>query len=493
VFPGLTVLLTAGLTGVSVTGDLFNFYVFFELAMTAGYVLATYGGTRRELGGALVFAAVNLFGTFVFLISVAGVYHVTGTLDMAAIAARMGDVNPNAAVLIAVGFFVAFGVKLGLFPFHFWLPTVYTSAEPAVAAILSGGLANIGGYGLLRFGGYLLPDELELAATALIVVGAASILYGGVLAISRRTAAEMLAYSAIGQVGYVLVAIGVGGPVGFGAAVLYTIVNALNKTLLFLSAQIRGGLVAAAFAIGAMSVAGLPPAAGFVGKLELFRAAGGSATLLALLLAGRAQRAARRPATAGADCRPRPARSRLGRLARAAARTQSRRRPRPRRRCPVRGILHRAAGLVAVYLLVLTSAMPGDVLIGALLALPIVVALRPRRARPLVAPVLTQAWAAGGLLAQTASEMVRGSWRVARYCVGGEGSPGLVEIPQGDRSPDGVALWGVLTGEAPDEIPVDVDDRRRVLIVHLIDASDPAAVRARHARTHERWQRRVVP
>jgi multicomponent Na+:H+ antiporter subunit E len=69
----------------------------------------------------------------------------------------------------------------------------------------------------------------------------------------------------------------------------------------------------------------------------------------------------------------------------------------------------------------------------------------------------------------------------------------LVEIPQGDRSPDGVALWGVLTGEAPDEIPVDVDDRRRVLIVHLIDASDPAAVRARHARTHERWQRRVVP
>ncbi len=286
VFPGLALLLTAGLTGVFVTGDLFNFYVFFELAMTAAYVLATYGGRRRELGGALVFATVNLFGTFVFLLSVAGVYHVTGTLDMAAIAERMDDVNPNASVLIAVGFFVAFGVKLGLFPFHFWLPTVYTSTEPAVAAILSGGLANIGAYGLLRFGGYLLPAELELAATALIVVGVASILYGGVLAISRRTGAEMLAYSAIGQVGYVLVAIGVGGPVGFGAAVLYTIVNALNKTLLFLTAQIRGALVAGAFALGAMSVAGLPPAAGFVGKLELFRAAAGSATLLALLFLG---------------------------------------------------------------------------------------------------------------------------------------------------------------------------------------------------------------
>ena len=157
------------------------------------------------------------------------------------------------------------------------------------------------------------------------------------------------------------------------------------------------------------------------------------------------------------------------------------------------GILMRAAGLVAVYLLVLTSAMPGDVLIGAVLALPVAIALRPCRPRRPAARVLERVWAAGGLLAQTASEMVRGSWRVARYCVGGEGSPGLVEIPQDDRSRVGVAAWGLLTGEAPDEIPVDVDEQRRVLIVHLVDAADPAAVRARHAHTHERWLRRAVP
>ena len=157
------------------------------------------------------------------------------------------------------------------------------------------------------------------------------------------------------------------------------------------------------------------------------------------------------------------------------------------------GILLRASGLVAVYLLVLSSAMPGDVLIGALLALPIAVALRSRRPHRPGARMLTRVWAAGGLLAQTASEMVRGSWRVARFCLGGEGSPGLVEIPEGDRSRVGVATWGVLTGEAPDEIVVDVDDERRVLIVHLVDASDPAAARARHARTYELWQRRAVP
>ena len=286
VFPGLVVLLAAGLTGVFCTGDLFNFYVFFELSMTAAYILATYGGGRRELGAALVFTAVNLLGTFVFLLSVAGVYHVTGTLDMASIGERMATVEPNAAVLIAVGFFVAFSVKLGLFPFHFWLPTVYTGARPAVAAILSGGLANIGAYGLLRFGAELLPRELELAATALIVIGCASIIYGGVLAVSRRTAGEMLAYSAIGQVGYVLVAIGVGGPVGFAAAILYTAVNALNKTLLFLTTRMRGAVVGAAFALGALSVAGVPPAAGFVGKLELFRAVADSPALIALIVLG---------------------------------------------------------------------------------------------------------------------------------------------------------------------------------------------------------------
>jgi multicomponent Na+:H+ antiporter subunit D len=285
-FPGVVALLAAGLTGVFLTADLFNFYVFFELSLVAAYVLSVYGRTPRAIGAGLVFTAVNVVGTFVFLLSVASLYRVTGTLDMAAIAERMDGADPNAAILIAVGFFVAFGVKLGLFPFHFWLPTVYTGSRPAVAAILSGSLANIGAYGLLRFGGQLLPRELELAAGALMVIGCASIVYGGVLAISRRTASEMLAYSAIGQVGYVLVAIGIGGPVGFAAAILYSSINALNKTMLFLTTRIRGPAVGAVFLIGALSVAGVPPAAGFVGKLELFQAADNTPALVLLFIVG---------------------------------------------------------------------------------------------------------------------------------------------------------------------------------------------------------------
>jgi multicomponent Na+:H+ antiporter subunit D len=114
--------------------------------------------------------------------------------------------------------------------------------------------------------------------------------YGGVLAVSRRDAAETLAYSSIGQVGYVLVALGVGGPVGLAAAVLYAIVNALNKTMLFLAVGMRGGLVGAAFVLGALSVAGMPPAVGFLGKLALLHTGvvAGSPALVALLVAGSA-------------------------------------------------------------------------------------------------------------------------------------------------------------------------------------------------------------
>jgi multisubunit Na+/H+ antiporter MnhE subunit len=156
------------------------------------------------------------------------------------------------------------------------------------------------------------------------------------------------------------------------------------------------------------------------------------------------------------------------------------------------GILGRAAGLAAIYLLVLTSLHPGDVLVGGLLGLGLVLALRARAtARPVVR---TRAWlpAAIGLVRQTFGEMVIGTWRVIWFCLGAEGSPGFVEIPRGERSRKNVALWGVLTGEAPDEVPIDVDEERGILIVHLVDASDPDAVRARHAAAFERWQRHVV-
>jgi len=287
-FPALTLFLSAGLTGLFLTADVFNFYVFFELAMIAAYSLAVYGDEARQLRAGFIFAVVNLLGSFLFLIGIAAIYHVTGTLDMAAVAERIAAVEPNAVILIAIAIFVAFGVKLGLFPFHFWLPTVYGSATPGVAAMLSGAVANIGSYGILRFGPGILPEGVRLGATVLIVIGTLSILYGALQAISRRSSQEVLAYSAIGQAGYVLIAIGLGGPAGLTAAIVYAVVNSLNKALLFLSTGVRGFLVGAAFVVGAFSVAGVPPSAGFFGKVELFRAGvvEDSAALVALIFLG---------------------------------------------------------------------------------------------------------------------------------------------------------------------------------------------------------------
>jgi multisubunit Na+/H+ antiporter MnhE subunit len=156
-------------------------------------------------------------------------------------------------------------------------------------------------------------------------------------------------------------------------------------------------------------------------------------------------------------------------------------------------VLLRMAGLVAIYLLVLTSIAPGDILVGALLSAALVVvtgANAPRRR--------LRAWgrwsaAFARMIIITGYEIAAGTVRVVRFCLAGTGSPGFVEIPRGDRSRHGVALWGVLTGEAPDEYPVAVDDVRHVLIVHNVDARDPDAIRARHAAARDQYQRDVVP
>ena len=180
--------------------------------MISAYALTALGGERRMVGSALIFAVVNLLGSVLFLIATAGLYRATGTLEMLAIADRARGVDPNTAVVIAVLYFVAFGVKLGLFPFHFWLPSVYGSAP-------AGGRRRPGrGAGQHR---RLRPAALRGRPAAprarprrrvLVGLGSASIIYGAVQAVGRRDGREVLAYSAIGHAGYVLVALGVGGP-----------------------------------------------------------------------------------------------------------------------------------------------------------------------------------------------------------------------------------------------------------------------------------------
>lgn len=154
------------------------------------------------------------------------------------------------------------------------------------------------------------------------------------------------------------------------------------------------------------------------------------------------------------------------------------------------GVALRAAGLAVVYLCVLTSIDPYDVMTGLLLGVAVALALRPRTA-PAPGHGLTGTPSAVVLAwLSTAREMVVGTGRVVRFCVRpGRAAPGFVEVPRGTRTRADLALWGLLTGEAPDEVPVDVDEARGVLLVHLVDASDPEAVRERHRIAHERMAR----
>lgn len=162
------------------------------------------------------------------------------------------------------------------------------------------------------------------------------------------------------------------------------------------------------------------------------------------------------------------------------------------------GILTRAVSFDLIYLFVLTSIDPGDVVVGAVLGLVVAIAVRPPATRPPAAGpeperFVPSARAFVRMLVDTTREVIVGSWRVVRFCLDDQRAPGFVEIPRAGRSPAGVALWGLLTGEAPDEVPVEVDVERDVLIVHLVDADDPEAVRARHQRTYDETLRYVVP
>jgi multisubunit Na+/H+ antiporter MnhE subunit len=153
--------------------------------------------------------------------------------------------------------------------------------------------------------------------------------------------------------------------------------------------------------------------------------------------------------------------------------------------------------LTVLYLVVLASVQPGDVLVGGVLSAAIAAVAERVRRRPghRVPPLALRAVAAPLLAGSTVAAIVRGTWHVALYALGRRRieQPGIVAIPAGHRTPSGVAVWGYLTALSPDEIVVDIDEERGVLLVHVLDASDPEAIRARHHDAYERRQRRVFP
>ena len=305
---GLFMLMVAGMNGVVVSGDLFNLFVFLEVASIASYALVAFGVEADELEAGFKYLVLGSVASVMILFAVGTVYAVTGTLNMAdaarEITTRFGGSDMNPALLLAAAFFLmGFSLKAALVPFHAWLPDAHPSAPAPISAMLSGVvIKSLGIYAIARiffvvFG--FSPDvpSSGILANAILFFSVISIVVGGLLAIGQWDIKRLLAYSSIGQIGYVMLGIGVGASVLAsggtrslaGLAILGGLFHLLNhaafKSLLFLSSgaieqatgtrdmKRLGGLkermpiTATTTNLAAFSIAGVPPFSGFWSKL----------------------------------------------------------------------------------------------------------------------------------------------------------------------------------------------------------------------------------
>lgn len=276
-----------GLTGIFLTSDLFNFYVFLEVTVVASTPLVAYAGDERAPEATLKYVLLTLLGSTTFLAGTVLTYAHFGTLNFGDLAERIaaGAREPaTARGLLAAGLLV----KSAAVPFHMWQPDAHSTAPSASSAILSGLLVKSGAYGILRLD--LVFGALHPEAQVLLAVGAITALFGGFAALATVEIKRLLAYSTISQMGLVLAALAWGGRAGITAAVLLMIAHAVTKTALFLLAgalvehggvheiaevrglggTVRGFTVPAGVALA--SLAGIPPTAGFLGKLAVLRA-----------------------------------------------------------------------------------------------------------------------------------------------------------------------------------------------------------------------------
>jgi multicomponent Na+:H+ antiporter subunit D len=285
-FYGLFLLMVTGMNGVILAGDLFNLYVFLEVAAIASYSLVAFGCAHEELEASFKYIVLGSLSSALILVGVALVYGITGTLSLAHIAGRLVETSMDAPLLLAFGLFiVGFAFKAALVPFHAWLPDAHPSAPAPVSAMLSGVLIKaIGIYVLARlaFNVFGVPDNV---LALLRWLGIVSMVVAGLLAAGQTDIKRLFAYSSISQVGFMVLGLGLATPLGLVGALYHLVNHAVFKSLLFLNAGAieyatgtrdldkLGGLnralpvTGATSMIGSMSIAGIPPFNGFWSKL----------------------------------------------------------------------------------------------------------------------------------------------------------------------------------------------------------------------------------
>lgn len=284
--------LAVGLTGAMLTGDLFNLFVFTELLVISGSVLTAISDDRYGTEAAFKYFYISLLAAGFLLLANGAMYVSYGTLNMADLAARIGADPSQPLLPVAAGLLMAtFMIKSAAFPFHFWQPDFHTAAPTPVHAVLSSVVVKLGVYGFLRMTSLLFLEQAPLIQNILIATGLIGIFYGGLGATGTYDVKRMLAYSTMGQIGFILVGIGWGSPLSIAAAIIFAFNHSLIKAaMLMLAGTVasRAPVKTAAFEVvtglgkymplggilffvGSLALAGIPPTNGFVSKMLLFR------------------------------------------------------------------------------------------------------------------------------------------------------------------------------------------------------------------------------
>ena len=282
--------LLLGVVGAFLTGDVFNLYVFFEVMLIASFGLLVIDGTKQQLDGAIKYVVLNLVATTMLLLSVAFLYGMTGTLNMADLARAVPAIESEGPVsVVALLFLLALGSKAAVFPLFFWLPASYHTARAPLVAIFAALLTKVGVYAVLRMFTLVFPTDAGFLGPIIGVVAAATMIIGVLGAASHYDTRRILSFHIISQVGYMFVGLAVATRLAIAGSILYVIHHIVVKANLFLIAGAMrraggsfhlarsGGLVRSApllavlFAVPALSLAGLPPMSGFWAKLVVIR------------------------------------------------------------------------------------------------------------------------------------------------------------------------------------------------------------------------------
>jgi multicomponent Na+:H+ antiporter subunit D len=288
-FQSAYLVLAGGVAASFLTGDLFNLFVAFEMMLTASYVLLTLGGRREQVRSGMTYIVISLIASSLFVTALALLYSATGTVNMADLAVRIGELPSGIRTSFAVLLLVVFGIKAAIFPLFFWLPDSYPTAPSPITAIFAGLLTKVGVYAIIRTQLLLFPKDSR-PATLLLVLAAATMLIGVLGAIAQDDIRRILSFTIINQIGYMIMGLGFFTIAGIAAVVFSIVHHIVVKTSLFLidglieqatgSNRLSriGGMVrtapvlAAMFLVAALSLAGIPPLSGFISKFALIAA-----------------------------------------------------------------------------------------------------------------------------------------------------------------------------------------------------------------------------